>query len=94
MGRIKGLWDDILGSFNNKIIKFKKPIIKCSFCEVKKATWKHSIVSDYVCDSCVPRGCSCTLYKKVKRATFLIADYDYQKDNQGNDLPCEEWEKL
>jgi len=86
-------WNKIVNVFDNKIVKFELPAEKCGYCSVNDATWKNTLVNDYTCDECVPRGCSCRLYKKTKRAAFL-AQYDYEKDKDGKELPCEDWEKL
>jgi len=86
-------WKKILDVFDNKIVEFKTPTQKCSYCSVKNATWNNTIINDVTCDECVPRGCSCRLYKTGKRAAFL-AQYDYEKDKNGKELPCEDWEKI
>lgn len=94
---IQKLWKNIVEVFSSKpqnVIEFKIPDPKCSYCGVIDAKWKHDIVSDYACDDCVPRGCSCNLYEKTKRKTFSIENYEYKKDKKGREIPCEEWIKL
>jgi hypothetical protein len=89
------LWDNIVDVFSSeKIIPFKPKKDKCGYCGVVNAKWKNMVVLDYACDDCVPRGCSCNLYKKNKRKTFVIEDYAYKTDKDGRELPCEDWERI
>jgi len=83
----------IKASFDNKIIKFILSKPKCETCGVQDAKWKHVYLYQYACDRCVPRGCSCRIFKKVKRAAFLL-QYEYKKDKTGKEYPCEDWEKI
>lgn len=86
------LWDNIVDVFSSdKITIFRN---KCGYCGVVNAKWKNTVVLDYACDDCVPRGCSCNLYKKNKKRSFVIEDYVYKTDNMGRELPCEDWEKI
>ena len=86
---LRKVWDKIVNSIlTDNIIPFPKQTEKCMFC-AKQAKWKHSYLNEYTCDDCVPRNCSCTLYKRVKRASFLIRDYDYKRNKT-----CEDWNKL
>jgi len=87
-------WDKLVNVVDRKIIKVTFSRYKCSNCVVKEALWKNTLTLVYACDECVPRGCSCRLYKRTKRAAFLIKQYDYQKDKTGKSLPCEDWEKI
>lgn len=95
---IQKFWKTVSDVFypekDSKIVKFKPASDKCSYCEVQKATFKNTVVHEYACDSCVPRGCSCRLYKKTKRTGFSIENYDYVKDKEGKELPCEDWIEL
>ena len=93
MDTIKKIWNRIVNVVDNKIIKFKLPKTKCNGC-IKNAVWKNSISGVCCCDECVPRGCSCRLYKKVKRAVFFIDNYDYKKNKNKLEFPCEDWEKI
>jgi len=89
------VWDKIVNIVDKKIIKVKFSRNKCTNCEVREAIWRNIFSTTvYACDECVPRGCSCRLYKKAKRAAFLIKQYDHQKDKFGKYLPCEDWEKI
>ena len=88
------VWNKIFNTADSKIINVKFPKYKCTNCETKEAKWKNTLHPLYACDECVPRNCSCRLYRKVKRAVFLLKQYDYQKDKNGKYLPCEDWEKL
>jgi len=93
MYTIKKIWNRIVDVVDNKIIKFKLPKIKCYGCP-QDAIWRNTISGVCYCNECVPRGCSCRLYKKAKRAVFLIGNYDYKKDRRGLELPCEDWDKI
>jgi hypothetical protein len=92
------LWDNIVDVFSSeKIIPFKPKKDKCGYCGVVNAKWKNTVVLDYACDDCVPRGCSCNLYKKNKKRSFVIeefGDYEYKTDKEGRELPCEDWERI
>lgn len=94
MDIIINTWNRFLNVVDKKIIKFVTPLKKCVYCSVKNAAWKNHISNVYACDMCVPRGCSCRLFQKVKRAAFLIQNYEYRKDNKGRDLPCEDWDRI
>lgn len=91
-------WKHIYKSFSedqkDKVIPLKLPDLVCTFCNCKKVKWKNSILFYYSCDACVPRGCSCTLYKLSERTDFSIEDYDYKLGNDGLEIPCEEWERI
>ena len=95
---IRTFWRRITGSLSKeqkeKIIPIELPPDKCSYCGSTDVLWKNSIVFDVVCDECVPRGCSCNLYKKKNRNTFNIEDYEYQLDKDGNEIPCEDWYRI
>jgi hypothetical protein len=92
------LWDGIINAFysseKENIIPFKLEPEKCAYCLVQLAKWKNTMITEYACEDCVPRGCSCRLYKKNKRNSFSVQNYDYVKDEKGRELPCEEWEKF
>ena len=95
---VKLFWNQISKTFTNdqreKIIPIVLPDLLCTFCNSKKVKWKNSILLYYACDECVPRGCSCTLYKLSKRTDFSIEDYEYKLGDDKLELPCEEWDKL
>lgn len=92
------LWNGIVNVFSSsekeKIIPFKLEPIKCDYCLVQIAKWKNTIITEYACDDCIPRGCSCRLYEKKKRNGFSIENYKYLTDKKGRELPCEEWENI
>lgn len=90
---IEKAWSYIKDSIDNKIIKFILPKIKCEMCGVKNAKWKHNYLDNYVCDDCVPRGCSCKIVRNRKRTDFL-SQYEYKTDKRGRELPCEDWDKF
>ena len=77
-----------------KIVLLELPPQKCSYCGCLDIKWKNSVVFDYACDDCVPRGCSCNLYKKTNRLDFNIEDYCYELDENEKEIPCEDWYKL
>lgn len=91
---VVSVWNKIFNAVDHKIIRVKFSKYKCSTCTVREAKWKNTFSALYACDECVPRGCSCRLYRKAKRAAFLIKQYDYQKDKKGKLLHCEDWIKL
>lgn len=86
-------WNYIKVSVDNKIIKFILPKTKCQTCGVRDAKWKHNYLFNYACEDCVPRGCSCRILKNTKRAAFLV-QYEYKKDKNGREFPCEDWDKI
>lgn len=87
------IWDWVSSYIFTKGVSFKK--IKCSYCGIKPSTWINTVVEDYACDDCIPRGCSCTMYAvDGDNANYSISNWDYKKDKQGNELPCEDWRKL
>lgn len=67
----------------------KRPV--CFYCQSKPAIWENIMLKEYCCDDCVPRGCSCTLFKIKKNKKFSIENYYYMKDKFGQELPCEDW---
>ena len=77
-----------------KIVPLELPPEKCSYCGSTEIIWKNSVVFDYACDECVPRGCSCNLYKKTDRLDFSLDDYSYELDENGNEIPCEDWYRI
>lgn len=86
---LRKVWNKIVKTIvSDKIIFFPKQIRKCMFCN-KPAKWKHSYMNDYTCNDCVPRNCSCTLYNKSKRVSFIDKDYDYKRNKV-----CEDWNKM
>lgn len=93
---IRKVWDRVIGTFSetDNIIPFKTPKQKCTYCDAKPAKWKNTVYTDYTCDDCVPRGCSCKLYRNSRSSKILIRNYDYELDEQGRELPCEDWIKL
>lgn len=90
MVKNKAIIDDIF----DKIIPFTPKKDKCGYCGVVDAKWKNIVILEYSCDECVPRGCSCNIYKKTNRSSFSVEDYEYKKDRKGRDLPCEDWIKI
>lgn len=91
-------WKKISKAFTKeqkeKIVPVEQSSFRCFYCGNKKVYWKNSTTNDLSCKDCVPRGCSCKLYKVSKRTNFSIDDYQYELDSDGLELPCEEWEKL
>jgi hypothetical protein len=91
----KKFLDEIISSYyecnpkDNKSTFEKRP--KCFYCEINDAIWENSMLKEYCCNDCVPRGCSCRLFQVKKRKKFLIDNYSYQRDEFGNELPCEDW---
>lgn len=92
-GLVGKIFNKFWGAFNDKkIIKFTR---KCNYCKVQIARWVNRLEDDLCCDDCVPRGCSCRLFLKNRKARiFKVDNYDYKKDSKGRALPCENWEKL
>jgi|688.fasta_scaffold1554227_1 hypothetical protein len=87
------IWEWVSSYLFAKNVSFKK--IACSYCSLKNAVWINTIVEDYACDECIPRGCSCVMYPKDGNENNLsISNWDYKKDDEGNELPCEDWRKL
>jgi len=92
------IWEKVISSFYAANPKECRKIFKvrpiCSICRVSKAIWENSIIEEYCCNECVPRGCSCRLRKIRKNKFFLIENYTYMLDNDGEELPCEDWHKF
>jgi len=87
------LWDWVSSYLFTKNITFKKVV--CSYCDVKNAKWVNTVVEDYACDECIPRGCSCVMYAvDGNESNLAISNWDYKKDKKGDELPCEDWIKL
>lgn len=62
-------------------------LIKCYKCNNKIATWYYTpctndIYTNYLCEDCVPRGCSCNLDEENNMPV----------DDLGRDLPCCEFD--
>ena len=95
---IKKFWNRISKSLSTeqkkKIVVLELPPDKCSYCGSNEVIWKNSVVFDYACDECVPRGCSCNLYKKTDRLDFNLDDYSYLLDDDGREFPCEDWYRI
>ena len=95
---IKTFWNRISKSLSTeqkeKILPLELPPEKCSYCGSFKIKWKNSVVFDYACDECVPRGCSCNLYKQTDKLDFDLDDYSYNLDENGEEIPCEDWYRL
>jgi hypothetical protein len=91
----KKFLDDVISSYyecnpNKKRTVFEKRP-KCFYCDIKDAVWENSILEEYCCNDCVPRGCSCRLFKIKKNKRFSIENYYYSKNSFGEELPCEDW---
>lgn len=73
----------------------KKNLKICNCCGIKKAVWFNSLMVEYACDECVPRCCSCQIYPKNGNENDYNADnWDYKKDENGEYIPCEDWERI
>jgi hypothetical protein len=67
----------------------------CSYCKVQKPNWFNTLMFDYACDDCVPRGCSCRIYpKNGDENDCNTNNWDYMRDENGKYLPCEDWERI
>lgn len=86
--------DDLSIDEKKKIVKFSLPLEKCKICSCSNAKWFNTLLKDYACDECVPRGCSCKLKKKPNRSGLNIQDYEYLLDKHGRELPCEDWIRI
>ena len=95
---IRIFWNKVSKSFSDdqkkKITPIVLPDFLCSFCNSKAVRWKNNISFYYSCDECVPRGCSCNLYKLSERIDFSIDDYEYKLGEDGLELPCEDWDRI
>ena len=91
----KKFLDNVISSYYECNPKEKKHTFekrpKCVYCEENDAIWENSVIKEYCCNECVPRGCSCRLFKIKKRKSFSIDNYYYAKDEFGEELPCEDW---
>jgi hypothetical protein len=94
----KKIWETIISSFYESNPKESRPVYKirpkCMICGVNLAIWENSILKDYCCDECVPRGCSCRLRKIKKNKSFFVDNYTYTLGEDGQELPCEDWHKF
>lgn len=97
-GQLNKFWKTIKNAFSSeekkKIVLFELPKDKCTFCDALEAKWKNKVLMENACNNCVPRGCSCKLQIKQGRTGLRIQDYEYCIDRLGNELPCEDWEKI
>lgn len=95
---IADFWNSIVGAFSSeekaKIVPFVLTDEKCYLCSSKKASWRHEILKQNVCNDCVPKGCSCTLKKIKGRSGLQIEDYEYMLDRHGNEVPCKDWKRI
>ena len=95
---LKKLWRNLSKAFSSeqksKITLIELQLDKCVYCDSTEVKWKNTVMFDYACEECVPRGCSCTLYKATKRRNFVLDDYKYTLDKDGKELPCEDWTQL
>lgn len=95
---IKTFWNNVFKVFTSEQKAKITPIVleyeKCSFCLTRKANWQHSILKNYACIDCVPRGCSCTLKRIKGRSGLEIEDYEYLLDKNGNEIPCKDWKRF
>lgn len=91
-------WKKIIKVFTTeqklKIVPIVLSDILCFYCGMSNVSWKNVLTFDYSCSECVPRGCSCRLYKASERNGFSVQDYKYELDEDGKELPCEDWERL
>jgi hypothetical protein len=91
----KKILDKVVSSYyecnpkDNRFTFDKRP--KCIYCGTSDAQWENSILKEYCCNDCVPRGCSCRLYKIKNQKNFSIENFSYEKDEFGDELPCEDW---
>ena len=87
--------EDIVDSYFDCNPKDKRNVFqkrpKCFYCEVKDAVWENSILNEYCCNECVPRGCSCRLFKIKKSKLFSVSNYAYMRNEFYEELPCEDW---
>ena len=94
----KEIWENVISSLYKSNPKECRKTFKirpfCGLCEVNKAVWENSIIEEYRCNECVPRGCSCRLRKIRKNNFFLIDNYTYTIGDDGEELPCEDWHKF
>lgn len=94
----KQVWENVISSFYKSNPKECRKTFKirpiCGICEVSKAIWENSIIEEYCCNECVPRGCSCRLRKMRKNKFFSIDNYTYTLGDDGEELPCEDWHKF
>lgn len=76
-------------------LKFCEPICKCG----APGVWEYVPGDSVACEECVPRGCSCQLYPREGVVEVVVdgeiinseEDYEMATDEQGRELPCEEW---
>lgn len=94
----RNLWEVVLSAFYESNPKDKRNSFvtrpTCDFCDVKDAVWENSVIQEYRCGDCVPRGCSCRLVKTAKGRKFDVEEYKYKLDETGAELPCEDWHKF
>jgi len=95
---VNNFWDKIVDDLSTletkKLVKFSLPPEKCKTCSCSNAKWFNTLLKEYACDGCVPRGCSCKLKKIYNRSGLNVQDYEYLSDKQGKELPCEDWIKI
>jgi len=95
---INNFWNKIVDNLSveekEKTVKFNLPLEKCRICTVSNAKWFNTVLKEYACDTCVPRGCSCRLKRISNRTKLVIQDYEYMLDKNGRELPCEDWVKF
>ena len=95
---VRIFWKQVSKSFTDeqkqKVIPIDLPDLLCSFCNSKNVKWKNSLSFYYSCDECVPRGCSCNLYKLSERTDFSIDDYEYKLGDDNLEIPCEDWDRI
>lgn len=85
---LKRIYNSIINLFTSN----KTPKVKCSYCVVCDARWVNTLVTDYACDECIPRGCSCRIYCTTEDGyDYNVDNWEYEKDSNGNELPCEDW---
>lgn len=94
----KQIWENVISSFYDSNPKECRKTFKirpiCGICGVSKAIWENSIIEEYCCNQCVPRGCSCRLRKMKRNKFFSIENYTYILGDDGEELPCEDWHKF
>jgi hypothetical protein len=95
---VNNFWDKIVDDLSleekQKLIKFCLPPEKCKICLSSNAKWYNSLLKEYACDECIPRGCSCRLKKIPNSSGLYVEDYEYVLDKHGKELPCEDWGKI
>lgn len=65
---------------------------RCDICHWRMSDWWYGPGNGEACDTCVPRGCSCTVEPLDGNYENLDpANWEKAKDPQGREVPCCEW---